>query len=220
MKEKKTAKRTRGRPKGFVSDCRKRLLDAGLEIFCDQGHDGASLRAIAAKAKCDVSMIAHYFGSKTELWIAIIEELAERVDTDQLIQNLDGSAGPLEKRIETGIGMIFDFVEKNSDIVRFMMREMVEPADRQKILTERLMAPALNAFIPLWQETIDEGVFGINDPLVIHNALFGAILLLVLSAPMFSHTNQKPIELNRIKRALVQELLGRRAARLTARTKR
>ena len=42
-----------------------------MEAFARNGYDGASLRAIALAADCDVSMVAHYFGSKAELWRAM-----------------------------------------------------------------------------------------------------------------------------------------------------
>ncbi len=71
------ASRSPGRPRGGDSACRGRLLEAAMEAFARSGYDGASLRAIALAADCDVSMVAHYFGSKAELWRAMVDELAQ-----------------------------------------------------------------------------------------------------------------------------------------------
>lgn len=50
----KDAFRSPGRPRGGDSACRGRLLEAAMEAFGRSGYDGASLRAIALAADCDV----------------------------------------------------------------------------------------------------------------------------------------------------------------------
>lgn len=47
------------------------LMTSALELFAEQGFEGASLRDIAAKAKVPLSTIHMYFGSKAELFIAV-----------------------------------------------------------------------------------------------------------------------------------------------------
>ena len=48
------------------------ILAAAASRFAELGYDRASLRAIAADAGVDQKLIAHYFGSKQQLFVAAI----------------------------------------------------------------------------------------------------------------------------------------------------
>jgi AcrR family transcriptional regulator len=58
--------RPRGRRPG-TTDTRAEILDAARDLFAAQGYEKASMRAIAARAKVDPSLIVHYFASKEGL---------------------------------------------------------------------------------------------------------------------------------------------------------
>jgi len=64
--------RGRGRPRATDDqpDARDRLLDAARARFASEGFDRASLRAIAADAGVDASLVRHYFGDKNCLLVA------------------------------------------------------------------------------------------------------------------------------------------------------
>jgi AcrR family transcriptional regulator len=66
--------RGRGRPAGAAtSDTREQVVAAARTHFSEKGFDGASLRAIAATAGVDASLIRHYFGDKSGLLIATMQ---------------------------------------------------------------------------------------------------------------------------------------------------
>lgn len=62
---------SRGRRRGPTST-REAILAAASRAFAASGYDQASLRAIAAEAGVDQKLIAHYFGSKQQLFVAAI----------------------------------------------------------------------------------------------------------------------------------------------------
>lgn len=64
-----------GRPSGS-SDTRVRLIDAGRVHFLARGYEGATLRAIAAEADVDPSMVNYWFGGKEGLLRAVLEMIA------------------------------------------------------------------------------------------------------------------------------------------------
>jgi AcrR family transcriptional regulator len=67
-----TAARRRGRrPAG--EDTRTALLDAARAVFAEQGYEGATVRAIAARAGVDAAMVNHWFGGKQGLFAAAME---------------------------------------------------------------------------------------------------------------------------------------------------
>jgi AcrR family transcriptional regulator len=66
------AARRRGRRAGGA-DTKAALLDAARAVFAEQGFQGATVRAIAARAGVDAAMVNHWFGGKRALFAAIVE---------------------------------------------------------------------------------------------------------------------------------------------------
>ncbi|GIG55243.1 TetR family transcriptional regulator [Demequina activiva] len=81
----------RGR-RGGDARTREDLLDAALALFAEHGYDGASMRAIAARAGTDPGMIRHYFGDKEGLFV---ETVLDRTPTVTRLRAafMDGSPG-------------------------------------------------------------------------------------------------------------------------------
>jgi AcrR family transcriptional regulator len=65
--EKTQGTRRRGRRPGGT-DTREALVTAAREVFIEQGYDGATVRAIAARAGVDAAMVNHWFGGKEGLF--------------------------------------------------------------------------------------------------------------------------------------------------------
>lgn len=66
-------RRGRGRPRGGSTDARERIVSAAVEEFAEKGYDGATIRAIAVRAGVDSSLVHHYFGSKSDLFSAVVD---------------------------------------------------------------------------------------------------------------------------------------------------
>jgi AcrR family transcriptional regulator len=64
-------KRT-GRRAG-AADTRGEILAAARHVFGEQGFDGGTVRAVAARAGVDPALVHHYFGSKQALFLAATE---------------------------------------------------------------------------------------------------------------------------------------------------
>lgn len=54
---------------------RLQLLEAAAHAFSSAGYKGASLRAIAKRAGVSFQLIQHHFGTKQDLWQAVVEYL-------------------------------------------------------------------------------------------------------------------------------------------------
>lgn len=92
------ARRTGRRP--GKQDTKEKILTVAREIFAERGYDAASIRQIATAAEVDPALVHHYFGTKEELFIAVVEP---PIDPSTLIPGL--VAGPLdtlgERLVET-----------------------------------------------------------------------------------------------------------------------
>jgi len=65
--EKTQEARRRGRRPGGT-DTREALVNAARQVFIEQGYNGATVRAIAARAGVDAAMVNHWFGGKEGLF--------------------------------------------------------------------------------------------------------------------------------------------------------
>ncbi|MGO8704839.1 MAG: TetR/AcrR family transcriptional regulator [Candidatus Brocadiia bacterium] len=63
---------------------RRRLLEAGVEVFSERGLDGGSVSMIAAKAGINRRMLYHYFGSKEGLYQAALRHVYEQLSSQEV----------------------------------------------------------------------------------------------------------------------------------------
>ena len=79
-------------------DTRGAILTAARKVFAEHGFEKASIRMIAAKAEVDPALVLHYFNSKEELFLAVVEL---PFDPDKMIAKVyaQGEAGLAERLV-------------------------------------------------------------------------------------------------------------------------
>jgi AcrR family transcriptional regulator len=75
---------------GRGEDTARRILLAAIEVFAEEGYEGATTRSLASRAGVNAPSIQYYFGSKEGLYRAVIAHIANIVE-----QRL----GPVAQRI-------------------------------------------------------------------------------------------------------------------------
>ena len=60
-------------PREVAEKTKKKILMAALKVFAIEGFHDAKLRVIAAKAGSTHNLIRHHFGSKDDLWEAVVD---------------------------------------------------------------------------------------------------------------------------------------------------
>ncbi len=121
-------------------ESRKRLLEAAVQCFAEQGFAKTSTRTIAAHAGVNIAAISYYFGDKAGLYrAAFTEPMGSPKDDIALFAGKELSINDALR------GLFAGFIEplKQNVLVlqciRLHMREMVEPTG-------------------LWEEEIDQGI--------------------------------------------------------------
>lgn len=71
--------RRRGRPADSDGRTRQRILAAAQECFAESGYAGASTHMVAARVGLTTGALYHHFGSKRELYLAVLEEAEQTV---------------------------------------------------------------------------------------------------------------------------------------------
>jgi AcrR family transcriptional regulator len=198
-----------GRPKGLDSICREKLLAEALPAFARHGFDGVSLRAIARAAGFDASMVAHHFGSKAELWYAVVEQLAQDFQTD-LQDSALCIAGPrpVWQRLAAVVDHMVDRLAARPAVVMLVSREINDPSPRLDFLVEHLLRPGYLHYAPLWREGMAAGVFHQTDPAVFHMSLFGSVAMALSAHQVITRITGEPLDAARLKLEIRRTLLG------------
>ena len=79
----RSAKNRATRPRDAAAS-KAALLSAAQELFGKQGFDRTTLREIGERAGVDASLVARYFGSKGDLYIAAV--VAEQLGTEEVLR--------------------------------------------------------------------------------------------------------------------------------------
>ncbi|GGL43874.1 TetR/AcrR family transcriptional regulator [Nocardia jinanensis] len=83
------------------SGTREAILAAARERFAQVGFDKTSIRAVAADAEVDPALVHHYFGTKQQLFAAVVEL---PVDPEVVLRQVD--AVPLDRLGETIVAAV------------------------------------------------------------------------------------------------------------------
>jgi AcrR family transcriptional regulator len=91
---------------------RAQVLEAARVVFARDGFAGASTAAVAREANVTRGLVHHYFGSRRELFLGLLEELAERLPA-AIRTDLEGL--PLEEVVRINGTALLDAVERDRD---------------------------------------------------------------------------------------------------------
>jgi AcrR family transcriptional regulator len=113
------------------------LLEAAQDLFGQHGFEGTTVRQIAEQAGVDHALIARYFGSKADLYIATLVAEATGDHPSRQFQGLPDMAEGLLSRIdENGLG----------PVMQALVRSDTAPEIRQAAhdhMARRLVGPRL-----------------------------------------------------------------------------
>jgi AcrR family transcriptional regulator len=134
-------KASRGRRPG-ASVTREAISAAARRQFAERGYDRASLRSIAAEAGVDAALIAHFFGSKERLFVAVVEL---PIDPELVLpQVLDGPRGKTGERLARVLVDVLEDGEARRRITGLVRAAATEPAAARmvrELLTRRVFSP-------------------------------------------------------------------------------
>jgi AcrR family transcriptional regulator len=107
---------------------RRSLLDAAVATFGASGYHATSLDAVAARAGVSKPVLYDHFPSKEALYVAVLEDLSERM-LATLARHARPAAAGLEERLESAVAMLCRFVRHDPAAARLLFPETVsEPA--------------------------------------------------------------------------------------------
>jgi AcrR family transcriptional regulator len=110
---------------------RAQVLEAARVVFARDGFAGGSAAAVAREAGVTRGLVHHYFGSRRELFLGVLEELAERLPA-AIRTDLEGL--PLEEVVRINGHALLDAVERDRDAWVALLGAAGSDPDVERIL--------------------------------------------------------------------------------------
>ncbi len=138
---------------------RQAILDAAYHEFADKGLSGARVDAIVARSGVNVRMIYYYFGSKSGLYAAVLEQAYATMREAE--QRLCLEALPPQRAMEALCGFVFDHHEADPRYSRIVSIENVHHAETLAALGDirALNRPILTALDAILRRGREAGLF-------------------------------------------------------------
>lgn len=170
--------RNRGRQTAEAAELtRKALLEAALKHFAEKGFRGASLREIAEDADTAHGLIRHHFGTKEDLWRAVVDDFVGKFEHEHrpLLADIEG-ADP----VELLKGLVTNFVHLAAElpeVSKIIMNDCGRPGPRMDYVMERML-PVHKAIEPIFLAVQERGYLAHYNP-----DTFFVVLFMVGSFP-------------------------------------
>lgn len=137
---------------GRGQQARRALLEAGLQVFADHGPANATTRQIARLAGQNIAAIAYYFGSKEGLYLAVAEEIVERMQSmmGAPLAQAEGFLGAKRRSPERALEYLKMLLaalvqaltrRETVNYSKILMREQLEPSAAFAVLYEQGIGP-------------------------------------------------------------------------------
>lgn len=155
-----------------MANIRDRILKAARAEFAKGGFSGGRVERIAARAKCNIRMVYHHFGSKDALYRAVLEESYKEIRSKERELEL-ATLHPLEGMIKL-LEFTFDHFQSHPDFVALLNNENLMKGKfvlKSKRVTE-MASPLRHALETLLQRGVQAGIFRSDlDPVQVYTTI-------------------------------------------------
>jgi len=137
----------------------RQILEAATAEFSENGLGGARVDTIAERAKANKRMLYHYYGTKDDLFVAVLENAYSKIRSHELELNLD-DLPPLEA-VRKIVSYTFNYFVENPEFIRLLNSENLFEASHiknsKKILD--MHSPLVKQIDKVLTRGVDDGVF-------------------------------------------------------------
>ena len=165
---------------------RERILAAALEVFAEQGFDGARTREIAERAGANLGLLTYYFGGKEPLWRAAVSQAFEELTTEiaAVTAQARSQAGEDERaRLEQMLRGFVRFLARRPEFMRLMNDESKRDGPRMRWLADHHVKPLAGAIAGVFAGAQQRGLVPSIPYVSLHYIVLGAAGLLFSQAP-------------------------------------
>jgi AcrR family transcriptional regulator len=156
-------------------DTQAAVFRAAAQEFAERGFDAARVDRIAARARVNKAMLYYHYGSKQELYDAVLRDMFSAVGTRA--RAIADGPGFADAKLDAWIATIVEEAAARPWFPRIMLRELASGARHLNPETFALMNAVYLAVRDVIVQGQREAVFRDADPLLTHMTILPAILI-------------------------------------------
>jgi AcrR family transcriptional regulator len=157
---------------------RQKLLQAASQVFSKRGFSGATVKAIAAEAGCNISLISYHFGGKEGLFRALLESFGkERLRDAEKILSPPESIEDMRAKLRLWTQQFLLCHVKDDKICSILHRENVVEHEFLWDIFQGTFLKAFEAMVKFFEAARARGVLRKDaDPISAASMLFGSLI--------------------------------------------
>lgn len=167
---------------------RSAVLAAAEDVFAESGFGGARVEEIARRAGVNRASIFYYFESKEDLYHTVLQALvAPLLDDVRKVLSLGEQVRAPEpgvELIEQGVSLAVDFLARNPNAARILLRELADYQPRRNPALSRALKPIVEEASAFLEARAAEGRIDPIDPVHLMTTLSGATLVFITGTPI------------------------------------
>lgn len=166
-------------PRAHVRAGAEEILAAAKDLFARRGFDAVSISDIATQAGASKANVFHHFGSKEDLYLAVMRNACHR--SEALLANMLDRQGDASTRITEYIRQHLEMLNEDPESSRLVLREVLQSnPTRGQELAERAFKDDFAMVTRLFREGQQTGQLARRiDP------VFAAFLMLAANVMLF-----------------------------------
>lgn len=154
---------------------RESILESATQVFMEVGFSGARVEEIARRAKANKAMIYYHFGSKQELYRAVLQGLFGDVLAE--IHRLRASDDPPEKKLRALYTRVVHHFEAKKALPHVILREILAGGKAMDDEASRTLGIILGFVSDTLQAGVRSGTFRRVHPLLFHLTMLAPLMV-------------------------------------------
>jgi len=154
---------------------RESILDSATEVFMESGFSGARVDEIARRAQANKAMIYYHFGSKQDLYRAVLLRLFGDVLAE--ISRLKTSEAPPREKLQALYTRIAAHFETKRALPHIMLREILAGGKSIDAEASRTLFVIVSFVADTIREGVRTGEFREVDPLLLHMSVLAPLMV-------------------------------------------
>ena len=154
------AKRPAGR------DSKTQIFKAAATEFAEHGYAGAGVDRIAAKARVNKAMLYYHFGSKADLYRAVLQDMFQPLSAR--VREIADAPGEPARKVDLWIATIVAEATARPHFPPIMLRELASGGEHLDADTVKLIGGVYAAVRDIISEGQSKGAFRRMNPLLVN----------------------------------------------------
>ena len=172
---------------------RNQIIEAGYDLFINQGYHGTSMREIASKAGIALGGIYNHFATKEEIFFAVFSNNHPILQLIPAVKLAKGDT--VEALLKDIAGILVEGLNKHPGFISLLMIDIVEFQCRFSSL---IIKQELDYLTNYYEFLVDSagGVLRSIPPLIIARSFFGLFFSYYMTGTVLNNIHDLPDEIN------------------------